>query len=82
MRRSVNPGIVLGKPLEGLPGPWTSAEVAVTLCLEDRWIWDFWLAARMYVPDGTFVGGLTDPIPVTVSDAGVLSLLCLGDDKT
>lgn len=40
------------------------------------------LAARMYVPDGTFVGAFSDPMPVTVSDAGVLSLLRLGGGKT
>lgn len=40
------------------------------------------LAARMYVPDGTFVGALTDPMAVTVSDTGTLSVARLGRGQT
>ncbi len=32
------------------------------------------LATRMYGPDGSFVGALSDPIPLTVSKTGLLSV--------
>jgi len=38
---------------------------------EEAWVM---LATRMHGPDGDFVGALSDPMPVTVSEAGALSV--------